>query len=178
VGSLVERSTPRLEAPVVAGYSESPAFIDLPARQQAMARALAGSFAGVFTVHDRRESEITLEDVAGGHRYLVHEHNGEIAYHPEYLALGRLIPFGPGRYLLLTRDGVPGVARSGARSRARQTPGDAARSRARAACAPGPGTARRQAPRIADPQLRSTVVNLTNPALRSALACLAVLRGS
>jgi hypothetical protein len=100
--SLVERSTLRLEAPVVAGYSD-------------------GSFAGVFTVHDRRESEITLEDVAGGHRYLVHEHNGEIAYHPEYLALGRLIPFGPGRYLLLTRDGVPGVARSGARSRARQT---------------------------------------------------------
>ena len=97
--SLVERRTLRLETPVMAAYSESPAFGDLPARQQAMACALAGSFAGVFTVRDRRESEVTLEDVTGGQRYLVHEHNEEIAYHPGYLALGRLIPFGPGRYL-------------------------------------------------------------------------------
>jgi hypothetical protein len=97
--SLVERITLSLETPVMAAYSEYPVFDELPARQQAMARALAGSFAGVFTVRDRHGSEVILEGIAGGEHYPVHEHNEEIAYHPGDLALGRLIPFGPERHL-------------------------------------------------------------------------------
>lgn len=97
--SLVERITLSLETPVMTAHPEHPAFDELPARQQVMARALAGSFAGVFTVRERSRSEVTLEEIAGGKHYRVQEHNKEITYHPGYLALGRLIPFGPGRHL-------------------------------------------------------------------------------
>lgn len=97
--SLVERTTLCLGLPVMTAHPEHPVFDELPPRQQAMARALPDSFAGVFRVRERRGTEVTLEDIAGGEHYRVHEHNEAITYHPGYLALGRLIPFGPGRYL-------------------------------------------------------------------------------
>jgi hypothetical protein len=98
--SLVDRPTLVTEVPVMSAFCEQPFFPFLPARQQALARALRRSFVGVFTVRAPRGETQIFESLLDGRRYEVHEHNPqETRYSAGALALGRLIPWEDGLHL-------------------------------------------------------------------------------
>lgn len=97
--SFVDRESALFGTPPVHALCEQPLFEKLPPKQQRLARALRGSFVGVFTVLSHQDDEVELEGALDGRRYRVHEHNSEVRYDAGFIAIGRLIPLGGGRWL-------------------------------------------------------------------------------
>lgn len=97
--SLVDRSTMALGVSFVEAYREQAFFPDIGARQQALARALPASFAGMFVVRERDGSTTILESLSDGRRYEIIEHNVTLPYRAGYFAFGRIIPIESRRYL-------------------------------------------------------------------------------
>lgn len=90
---FVERPLVALDATPMEAVVEQPWFATFPARQQAMARALAGSVGGTYTVIAREGAVSVLEEALSGARHRVHEHNPEIRYGVGDVAMGRLLPW-------------------------------------------------------------------------------------
>jgi hypothetical protein len=90
-------------------------------RQRHMAAQLVRSEAGIWTVESRDEGRAVFVSPLDGRRYEVREHagRGDTAYKKDFLALGRLIPFGdgtwlrsPGTFLMDYGAGTAAMARS------------------------------------------------------------------
>jgi hypothetical protein len=72
---------------------------DLPSRQRTMASGLLESVSGAFLVERRTGETAIFRNASSGCRYEVHEHSTETRYDAGFAGLGRLIPFGDGRWL-------------------------------------------------------------------------------
>ena len=91
--------------PLALGRTAAEAFLartrrgDTVPRQRALVRALARSFAGLFSVRRRHGEDVELERLDGGGRYRMIEYNDRMEYDLGDLAVGRLIPMEGARYL-------------------------------------------------------------------------------
>ncbi|HEX7050822.1 MAG TPA: hypothetical protein VF188_11510 [Longimicrobiales bacterium] len=97
--SLTEHDTLRFGQPVLHAFCDRPLFDLVPARQQRLARAMRGAVAGVFTVASHDGDDVVFEGPLDRRRYRVHEHNTDARYEAGFVAIGRLIPLGEGRWL-------------------------------------------------------------------------------
>jgi hypothetical protein len=91
--AFVERPLVSLDATIMEVLPEQAWWPTLPARQQAMARALAGSIGGTYAVVAREGAVTVLEEPLTGQRHRVHEHNPDIRYAVGDVAMGLLLPW-------------------------------------------------------------------------------------
>lgn len=94
---FVLRPMVSLDATLMETLELQPWFREIPARQRAMALALADSVDGIFRVVAREGAVTVFEHGETGEQYRVHEHNPDLPYTPNDVAIGLLMPWTPKR---------------------------------------------------------------------------------
>jgi hypothetical protein len=113
-----DRSTLAGGKSILAMLATPPLSTMLPEKQKMLAAALARSQPGLYVVRERQGNHTTMEDIAGGGVFTVHEHSSSIDYRVGDIGAGRLIRVGddllrsPGMVLFTSPGGTDDFAKT------------------------------------------------------------------